>query len=339
MIEKNKMIFVVGNSRSGTTMMAKILNNNTEVYSFNELHFFENFWTEKNCFFDFKKAKFVLNRLFCSSRLHTYSKCKKELFEKEVDEILQNFSFPVNGIEIFKEFLFYETAKNNKKIPCEQTPRNLFYLKSILEYFPNSKIIYMVRDPRDTTLSQKYKWKRFFKAKNEPYPLSESIRNFINYHPITISLLWRSSANAILPYLENDNVLMVKFEELISNPEENVKKICEFLDLDFQETMLDVPFAFSSIFGDDNKRGFDKKRIGNWRSKLNSAEIFFIQKINKDLMQKFGYKLDKVFPNLVYLLYYLIVFVPKTGLAILFNLSRNKNIFVSIYKRLRGLFQ
>ncbi|WP_456480618.1 sulfotransferase family protein [Nautilia sp.] len=337
MVERDKVIFIIGNSRSGTTLMAKILNNNKSVYSFNELHFFENFWTEKDCFFDLQRAKSVLTRLFCSSRLHTYSKCEEKLFREEIEAFLQDFSFPVNGIEVFKKFLYYETRKNNKQIPCEQTPRNLFYLKSILEYFPEAKIIYMVRDPRDTTLSQKYKWKRFFKAKNEPYPLSESIRNLVNYHPITISLLWRSSANAILPYLENDNVLMVQFEELISNPEENVKKVCEFLGLDYQKSMLDVPFAFSSIFNDDNKKGFDKKRMGNWRLKLNSAEIFFIQKINENLMQKFGYKPEKIFPNPVCFLYYLISFVPKTVLAVLFNLSRNKNIFVSIYKRVKGL--
>ena len=35
-----KQIFIVGSSRSGTTMMGRIINNNEDVFTFNELHFF-----------------------------------------------------------------------------------------------------------------------------------------------------------------------------------------------------------------------------------------------------------------------------------------------------------
>jgi len=39
-----KNIFVVGNSRSGTSMMALILGEHPDVFSFHELHFFEELW-------------------------------------------------------------------------------------------------------------------------------------------------------------------------------------------------------------------------------------------------------------------------------------------------------
>ena len=35
------IIFIVGNSRSGTTMFSRILNNHDEIFSFHEIHFFE----------------------------------------------------------------------------------------------------------------------------------------------------------------------------------------------------------------------------------------------------------------------------------------------------------
>src|SRR6476646_5006891 len=42
-------IFIVGNSRSGTSMVSKILGNHPLVFGFNELHFFEQLWyPEKN---------------------------------------------------------------------------------------------------------------------------------------------------------------------------------------------------------------------------------------------------------------------------------------------------
>jgi len=38
---RTKKIFIVGNSRSGTTMLARILGNHDNVFTFHEIHFFE----------------------------------------------------------------------------------------------------------------------------------------------------------------------------------------------------------------------------------------------------------------------------------------------------------
>ncbi len=335
-----KVVFIVGNSRSGTTLMAYILGNNKEIYSFNELHFFERFWTKDNSFFSRKRAYKVLHELLCCAREHPFVKCKKGLFDNDIEKLLNNKEFPVDGVEVYRDFLFYETEKMGKQIPCEQTPRNLFYLDTVFEYFPNAKIIYMVRDPRDTTLSQKFKWKRIFKTKNEPYPLWEAVRNFVNYHPFTMSLLWKSSANAILPYLNSENVMCVKFESLLDSPEKVVKNVCDFIGIKYHSSMLDVPYAFSSIYKDKmGKKGFDKKRSGNWKRFLSDTEVFIVEKVNKDLMEKFGYSLSTTNPKILGLVYYFVVFLPKMVFAVLFNLTRNKSLFSSIISRLRRVFR
>ena len=340
MIEKNTVVFVVGNSRSGTTLLARILGNSSKIFTFTELHFAEHLWVERKPYVSKKSARKILHRLFCSSRVHTFRSCKKCMFNNEIDYLLKDKMFPINGLELFRDFLFYEAKMNGKYIPCEQTPRNLFYLDAILEFFPDAKVIYMVRDPRDVLLSQKFKWKRYFKAKNEPYPFSEAVRNFINYHPITISLLWRSSASFIIPYLSNPNIKCVKFEELIFEPKKTIMEVCDFVGVEFEDRMLDVPYALSSVYEDEKgKKGFDKRRIGNWKKNLNSAEIFIVELIAGNLMQKFRYKKSNRFPNPLFLIYYLITFLPKTFFAVIFNLSRNNNIFYSIYKRVRILFK
>ena len=41
MEEKNKYIFIIGNSRSGTTMLSNILGKYDSAYVFKELHFFD----------------------------------------------------------------------------------------------------------------------------------------------------------------------------------------------------------------------------------------------------------------------------------------------------------
>ena len=50
-IEKKKF-FVVGSSRSGTTMMGRILNNHPDIFTFHELHFFEKINRQYYLFFE-----------------------------------------------------------------------------------------------------------------------------------------------------------------------------------------------------------------------------------------------------------------------------------------------
>ena len=53
-----KMLFVVGNSRSGTTMMGRILGNHPDVFTFGELHFFGQLWSPRI----FIRVKYVRSR-------------------------------------------------------------------------------------------------------------------------------------------------------------------------------------------------------------------------------------------------------------------------------------
>ena len=47
-MSKAKQIFIVGSSRSGTTMMGRILGNHSDVFTFKELHFFGTIWTNNS---------------------------------------------------------------------------------------------------------------------------------------------------------------------------------------------------------------------------------------------------------------------------------------------------
>ncbi|NIP95612.1 MAG: sulfotransferase, partial [Akkermansiaceae bacterium] len=46
------------------------------------------------------------------------------------------------------------TEEEGKRIPCTQTPRNVYYLREILGAYPDARVIWMVRDPRAVLCSQ-----------------------------------------------------------------------------------------------------------------------------------------------------------------------------------------
>ena len=148
------------------------------------------------------------------------------------------------ALEIFKIFLSHVSSKNQCKISCDHTPRNVFYVQEILKNFPEAKIINLVRDPRDILLSQKKKWKRRYFGASE-IPLKESIRSFFNYHPITISKIWNAAINTIKDN-EDSRIKTIFFENFITNPEKIMKDICQFLEIGFDSNMLKVPNIGSS---------------------------------------------------------------------------------------------
>ena len=56
-----KQIFVVGNSRSGTTMMGRILGNHPDIFTFKELHFFGQLWCSNETNNRLNRKEYVLN--------------------------------------------------------------------------------------------------------------------------------------------------------------------------------------------------------------------------------------------------------------------------------------
>ena len=337
-----KMLFVVGNSRSGTTMMGRILGNHPDVFTFGELHFFGQLWSPAfPSELNMSKAEGLASKLFCIQREGYRKQGNSKSFLEEARKFCETLSdFPLAPTEIFSAFLRYEALLNSKTIPCDQTPRNVFYIDEILKFYPQAKIVNMIRDPRDVLLSQKRKWKRRFLGGTD-LPIKESFRDWINYHPITISRIWHTAVSAADRFSNNDNVLLVYFEQLLANPETTVEKICKFVDIAYSTDLLQVPQVGSSVNEDNvGQLGINPNRAGNWNesnvnaSKLNSSEIYISQRLNGTLMKKHNYDPVLIRPNIFSLLVNLVSFPIKLALAFLCNLDRIKNIRETLRRRL-----
>ncbi|HYJ63141.1 MAG TPA: sulfotransferase, partial [Parafilimonas sp.] len=255
-------IFITGNSRTGTSMVSKILGNNELIYGFKELHFFEQLWyPEKNVNRLTKEQAIKLfTELISLQRQGFYANRTPEKFHEEANNFFQSSVYEtITPPLVFMNYLLYESRLHKKRIPCEQTPRNLFFIDEILSYYPNAKVVCMMRDARDVLLSQKYKWKTRFLG-HKAMPRKEVIRSWFNYHPITISKLWNSCAEQVTNSIAKKNVYLLKFEELLENPEQKVKELCDFLNIEFQQSMLLIPKIGSSIVYDQKGLGIDKNR-------------------------------------------------------------------------------
>ncbi len=342
-----KMIFVIGNSRSGTTMMGRILGRNPAVFTFHELHFFEELWSaqEKDKKEMMASAIELYAHLLKAERIGYLVKGDPKDFKKEASDQIKaalEQGIPLGHDSIFAYFMCQEAEKNGKSVPCEQTPRNVLYLKEILDLYPNAKIINMVRDPRDILLSQKKKWKvRFLGSKTAPgardIPLKESFRSWMNYHPITMSRLWKLNLSSVIKYSEHPSVHLVKFEDFLAAPQQHMKEICAFAGISYNKDMLNVPQIGSSNAADkdNDKTGVDRSKQGAWKTGgLNKTEIYYCQHICKEEMEQFDYPIQQTSPNPIAVGGYALSFPIKLIGSFLLNIRRMKNIGEAIKRRI-----
>lgn len=100
---------------------------------------------------------------------------------------------------------------------------NVDWVDRILNYHEEVKFIYLVRDARDVALS-----------------FQNTLIGF--KHPYFLAKEWASIQRKCLRVrdeLGNDQVHLVKYEDLIGNPVGTIARLCDFLDIPFESGMLD----------------------------------------------------------------------------------------------------
>ena len=332
------MIFIVGNSRSGTTMLGRVLARNSRIHTFGELHFFEHqvdgatvrdrpVWPED-------QAIVLVERLLTSARDGFFAPVTSGRYLSDARAILSRVEC-MDPVAIYAAFLQFETERHGKCIPCEQTPRYLFFAEDILEAFPNARIINMVRDPRDVLISQKGKWKRRFLGGGN-IPVREAVRAWANYHPLLIARLWVSCVRHGIHLGADARVKTIRFEDLLQNPETVIRDLSQFVDVPFELEMLRVPHVGSSSGADKpDQLGINASRAGGWREGgLSKTEMAICEWIaNKEMvMLGYGPVANSMFS--LRILPSIFLLLIKLAIALPMNLSRTKNLRDTIRRRL-----
>lgn len=321
-------IFITGSSRSGTTLMARILGRHDRVYALPELHFFEQLWdpggstaAEEPHLID------VVARLLAVAEggyLHPHDPATHRAEAHALVDGDQGGAALPTVPEAYFKVLHQQAEKNGASIPCEHTPQNVFYVRQILDASPDARIIAMVRDPRDVVLSQRAKWRRWHLS-DGVFPRREALRSALAYHPINVAILWRGAVRALQRDQDDPRVLTVRYEDLVGDAVTVTKRICEFLGLSWSEGLLAVQRGGSSKVRDEpGATGVVGDRASAWRraSSRERADVAICQWLCRRQMASFDYRPEPVKSARLQIAVQLVTWPPRSLLGLLMNLTR-----------------
>jgi Sulfotransferase family len=294
-VKKNNPIFILGNPRSGTTLLRLMLNAHPEICIPPECGFIE-WWYDKYCNWktDFnnndEKLKSFIVDVLSSKKMETWN-----LNETIVKEIIKKEN-PSNYAELCACVYFTFSLHQNKKIKYWGDKNNYYIHKLPLmkKLYPSAKFIFIIRDGRDVAVS---------------YRNVEQIETASEYKPKlpqqieAISKEWVQNNEQVLSFLKDSSSdhIMLRYEDLVRQTKKQLCKICEFVGIEFNHSMLNY-YRKNNQQGDEPLATLDWKkktleapdesRVGQFHSKLSQKETIYFENTAGDLLKTFGYKLQ-----------------------------------------------
>lgn len=147
-----------------------------------------------------------------------------------------------------------------------------------VDAWPNCVFLNMLRDGRDVLASQL----NVGNFKNSPEDVA---KGWVQTHEKFDKLLEKKAINGTF----------VSYETLTTKPEDELRRICDVIDLPFDDEMLHhseqdlTVFSASHLSGDRISSNIDTKSIGRWKQDLNDSQLEKFLSIAGSMMRKHGY--------------------------------------------------
>lgn len=310
----NKHVFIVGLPRTGSTLLRTLLNRSDCISIAAETHFLHKYarlGKQKRLlrFGDLNGERGVdlfLDDLFNPRRAvgkdfwgWLNRNCTREDFRERI------LKTDRSDFAIFE--LFIQISAERKKggvrpdlILGEKTEANLYYVPQLLQWYPDARIIHTFRDPRGIFVSalklvKDGKWgvKTRIPSKLPPKATENLLAGMM---AVYILRFWRDAALLHKQYthLYPNQYLLLRFEDLLQNPETQIRKVCEFIQVPFIQAMVEEVPSIGSSFTERRIMGgvgFERSVADRWRGQINPLTKTWFTLMTRRHLDTFGYGL------------------------------------------------
>jgi len=267
-------IFVIGVARSGTSLLSLLLDAHSAIAIPYESHFIVPF-AGKHLDFSTTQSRTIIVQEILRQKYVKHWDVKLEVDDFDIG----NCSSLANTIhELYSAY----ARKRGKLIWGDKTPSYVTEIDTLHRLFPNAKYIHLIRDGRDVAASLQKQWwgpKDFVSA--------------IEYWERSVVL-----ATKMLRMLPSSQRIMLRFEDLIINPEEEIQKVLSFLGLEYEESMLNSYYqsteskvgSRATLHHSNLAHPPSKDQCFKWKRTLPKADQAIAHEIAGRLLKDLGYE-------------------------------------------------
>lgn len=300
-------IFVVGYMHSGTTLVGTILGKHPSVFaSKGESRFFEVLPTLRRQFRDLAddRARRQLVAYLADSLLLGLTLSRDPHLDRadglpaaELDQLVEACRDHRDHVAIFRTVFELVMRRAGKTRWLERTPTHVFHVDQIVATIPGARVVEITRDVRDVLSSKKTRRATVWtteRYRDDQRPAKDLEKA---YDPLWDTLSWKSAiaAGRGAAARHPERVMRVRYEELVANPEPQIRAMCSFLELDFDPAMVAVELKTTADYaGRDQRKGIYSNSVGRWRSTLGASELALCQTLARSELEALGLAIEPV---------------------------------------------
>jgi len=277
-LEKN-LVWVFADRRSGTTWLTELLSYNTKL------------WDEPLMGVHLGKYNPV-NKII-KRTLEIQGERQDYFFSKSYKQVWIHFLRKLILNRIHDQF-----HNLSEKIVIKE-PTGSLAADILAECLPNSHIIVLMRDPRDIIDSKIDEvsdggWELELKKGVESFVIDELRITHIK----NTAIYWTGLMKILIKTFENHSKnlrYIIHYEDLLSNTEQELQKLYQFLGIEIDEKKLSdlvEKYSFKNISSEEKGKGKFRRFAspGKWKESFNDKEKEIMNDILKDMLQKTGYQ-------------------------------------------------
>ena len=309
------VFFVVGQQKSGTTWLMRMFDSHPEILCRGEGRFFGGGWRQESVKrLDARRPPSSLyNAVLDAEYLRLWIERSVWSRNDDAGEHLNNLTRMA-----IDYFLIGELSKTGKRMVGDKSPLlTPQTINEMAEIYPEARVIHIIRDGRDAAVSAAYHSRNFGRArkKNAGAPVKrEAYREgprretgesmFAGDSLKKMAAEWGERVGRTVedgPALLGNNYAEVRYEDLLERPEEELRRLLEFLGAGANEEIVRrcVNSASFEKLSRGRKRGqedpssfFRKGVAGDWKNVFTEEDKRIFKKEAGELLIKLGYEKD-----------------------------------------------
>ena len=297
-------IFVVGVSRSGTTLMRRVLGGHSRIAIATENHYLGHLlpWEGARVYFQRlgdprddatmrRIAGFVYSGEFQRrSRLREVSPYWRWLTRTVPQAEFERRLLASDRTErgVFSVLLRTFADTKRKPIMGEKTPAHLGWADTLLAWYPDARIVHMIRDPRAVYVSEVRR--RTETPTTVPYRWLVHVPAVLRAF-VLVEVIWAWAVAADrhrrLAARYPGRYLGVRFEDLVREPDATLGTLCRYLGVEPEPSMLERTVTSKGTM--QGMAGFDAGAADRWQASIGTLPRRLIERLLAGRMRRLGY--------------------------------------------------